>query len=310
MTRQDLQYRIEAAIAAAGIALLRRLPPAWASSLAGTVTRTIGPLLPVTRVGDANLRLALPDLDASQRRRILRDAWENLGRTVAELPHVASLAHTPSGLGWEVVGGDILEAAARAGGPAIFVSGHLANWEILPATAAHYGMPMSSFYRAPSNPYVDHMLADLRSASMPPGTPNFAKGAQGARAAMQHLSKRGYLGMLADQKMNDGIPAPLFGYVAMTPAAAAAFALRYRCPVIPAHSERLGPAQLRVVIEPPMDLPDTGNRARDIATLTAAINARIEAWVRARPGEWLWLHRRWPKQPQRWTDDASEPSGS
>jgi len=26
----------------------------------------------------------------------------------------------------------------------------------------------------------------------------------------------------------------------------------------------------------------------------ARVNATIESWVRARPEQWLWLHRRWP----------------
>ena len=60
--------------------------------------------------------------------------------------------------------------------------------------------------------------------------------------------------------------------------------------------ERLGPARLRIVVEPPLALPDSGDRDADILALTEAINRRLEAWVRARPKSWLWLHRRWPKE--------------
>jgi KDO2-lipid IV(A) lauroyltransferase len=49
------------------------------------------------------------------------------------------------------------------------------------------------------------------------------------------------------------------------------------------------------MIEPPLPLPDTGDRAADIATLTQQINDILERWVRANPASWLWLHRRWPK---------------
>ncbi|MBV9758790.1 MAG: lauroyl acyltransferase, partial [Alphaproteobacteria bacterium] len=37
-----------------------------------------------------------------------------------------------------------------------------------------------------------------------------------------------------------------------------------------------------------------GDRTADIATLTRAVNATLERWIRARPEGWLWLHRRWP----------------
>ena len=101
--------------------------------------------------------------------------------------------------------------------------------------------------------------------------------------------------MLMDQKMNDGIEARFFGRPAMTAPALAALALRLRCPVVPAHVERLGPARFRLVCDPPLPLPGTGNRAADVLVLTQMVNDRLEQWIRARPGEWLWLHRRWPK---------------
>ncbi|MFT9091447.1 MAG: lysophospholipid acyltransferase family protein, partial [Gluconacetobacter sp.] len=82
---------------------------------------------------------------------------------------------------------------------------------------------------------------------------------------------------------------------AMTAPALAAMALRYRGPGIPGYVERLGPARLRIHVEPPLALPDSGDRQADILALTQAVNDRLERWVRARPGTWLWLHRRWPK---------------
>ncbi len=295
MTRRQIQYRAEALLVRGALWLLCRLGAETASNLGGFLARHLGPLLPVTRVGEANLRAALPDLDTAARRVVLRSVWDNLGRTVAELPHIAALEGTASGPGWEIEGAEIVTALAAQGGPAILFSAHIGNWELLPAMAGHLGLKMSSFYRAATNPEVDALIMNLRTRATGPGVPNFAKGSQGARAAIGHLARGGYLGMLVDQKMNDGIEAPFFGRPAMTAPAAAAFALRYRCPIIPAHVERLGPARLRLVVEKPMDLPDTGDRQADVLTLTTAINARLEAWVRARPGEWLWLHRRWPK---------------
>ena len=26
------------------------------------------------------------------------------------------------------------------------------------------------------------------------------------------------------------------------------------------------------------------------------INAKLESWIRERPGDWLWMHKRWPKE--------------
>jgi KDO2-lipid IV(A) lauroyltransferase len=291
----QVQYRIEAAAAWLVIALLRSLGPVRASNLAGAVARAIGPLLPVTRVGDANLRRAMPDMDAATRAATLKTVWDNLGRVAAELPHVSSLGPAREGPGYEVVGEQHIRDAAAGPGPVIFFSGHIGNWETLPVIAARHGIALSNFYRAASNPLVDRMITDLRMRAVGEGVPNFPKGAAGARAALAHLARHGFLGMLVDQKMNDGISVPFFGHAAMTAPAAAAFALRFRCPLIPAHTQRLGPARVRLIVEAPLALPNTGDRTADIATLTATMNAKLEQWIRDRPGEWLWLHRRWPR---------------
>ena len=295
-----LAMRLEAFAARVTIRLLRALSPVQASNLGAAVCRLIGPMLPVSRVADSNLRLAMPELDRAARRRTVRGVWENLGRTVGEFPHIASLRKdTPSGPGWEMIGEDVLHAQAERGGPAIFVSGHIANWEMLPPAVAHYGMRFSSMYRAAGNPLIDRMIRDLRDEAMGSQIPLFAKGAKGARAALAHVGKGGYLGLLVDQKMNDGVEARFFGHPAMTAPALAAMALRYGVPVIPGHVERVGPARFRLICEPPLILPDSGDRRQDQIALTQTVNDVLERWIRERPESWLWLHRRWPKDVSR-----------
>lgn len=291
----NVAHRAEALLAHAALRLLRALGPVASSNLFGTMARGIGPLLPVSRIADANLRAAMPELDAVARRQVVRGVWDNLGRTAGELPHIAGLHETLSGPGWELVGEETLRWLAAKGGPAIFFSGHIGNWEVLPVAAAAHGVPVSLFYRPAENKQIDALILDLRRQATRADVQMFPKGAAGARQSLAHLSRGGRLAMLMDQKMNDGIKAEFFGRSAMTAPALAALALRLRCPVIPGYVERLGPARFRVVCEPPLALPDTGNRPADIATLTQMVNDTLERWIRAKPESWLWLHRRWPK---------------
>ena len=292
--------RLETAVVGAAIRLLRALGPVRASDLGGAVARAIGPALPVSRVADANLRRAMPALDRAARRRVVRGVWDNLGRTAGELPHLGALREdTPSGPGWVLEGREHLLALRAHAGPVIFVSGHIGNWELLPVVTAAYGFPVATFYRAASNPRVDAMIQSLRIAARvrhpdPAGFAAFPKGASGARGALRHLASGRHLGMLVDQKMNDGIEARFFGLPAMTAPALAGMALRLRCPVIVGHVERTGPARFRLRCEAPVVLPDTGDPARDRLLLTQAVNDQLERWIRAKPQDWLWLHRRWP----------------
>ena len=106
--------------------------------------------------------------------------------------------------------------------------------------------------------------------------------------------------MLVDQKMNEGIEARLFGHPAMTATSAAAFALRFRCLLVPVHvgAHRSGPLPRRAW-RPPLPLPDSGDQHADIAALTQAMNDCLERWIRAWPEGWLWLHRRFPLEVYR-----------
>lgn len=283
---------IQAATLALAVRLLRRLGPVAASNLGGAIARTIGPRLGPSRVADANLRRALPELDAAARQRVIRAVWDNVGRIVGELPHLPALRRTAAGPGWEITGEEHLRAAGQA---ALFFSGHFGNWELLLPAAGQLGLPLSGVYRAPSNPAVDALTRQLRLAAMHPRATLFAKGAAGARLLLKHLGAGHPLALLADQKMNDGIPVPFFGRPAMTAPALAQFALRCNAPLLPARVDRLGPARFRIVVEPPIPITPTTDRQADVLAIMTAVNATLERWVRADPGAWLWLHRRWPR---------------
>ncbi len=274
----------------AGFQFLRRLGPVRASNLGAGVTRLIGMRLPVSRVADRNLRAAFPGMTAAERRRVIAEVWETIGRNVGELPHLAALRETASGPGWEMVGRENIPA-----GQAIFFSAHYGNWEMVLPIASQLGVAVSGFYRRASNPVMDRIISTQRMAALGPGVAMFPKGAQGARQALAHVMAGGSLGLLVDQKMNDGIAAPFFGRPAMTAPAAAQFALRFGLPLVPIRVQRLGPGRVRMIVEPPLAVARTGDRQADILALTTAMNATVERWVRADPGAWLWLHKRWPK---------------
>ena len=291
----ELSQRSQAIALGGAVGLLRRLGPVAASDLGGFVARNIGPLLSASRVADANLRHALPELEAAERARIIRAVWDNLGRTAAELPHLAGFVRTDHGPGWELDGEDHIDALRRRNAPVLFFSGHFGNWEMVLPIAAQLGLTVSGFYRAASNRRVNAIIQEMRERALGGNVAMFAKGAHGAREALQHLGRGGSLGLLVDQKMNDGIAVPFFGRSAMTAPALAQFALRFRTPVVPIRMQRLGPARFRLICEAPLSVPLIGNRQADIYALTLAVNRTLERWIRTDPASWLWLHRRWPK---------------
>ena len=286
-----LRYAMEGAAVAAVFAFFGALPTPVASALGGALGRLLGPLLGVNRRARQNLLRALPEASPAQIERTLRAMWANLGRVAAEYPHLKSFHPYRAGGRIEMVGTEHLDEAKRAAGGTIFFSGHLANWEVAPLTVTKYGLQVAVVYRAPNNPIVERLIWRVRG---PVAGFRVRKGPSGVRDIVRHMKRGDHLAMLVDQKMNDGISVPFFGREAMTAPALAELALRYDCPVYPVRVERLAGANFRITVFPKMALPRSGDRAADVQATMRQVNAHLEAWIRDRPEQWLWIHRRWP----------------
>jgi KDO2-lipid IV(A) lauroyltransferase len=290
----SLLLRIGHAIQGALLALLwgafKLLPVERASGLGGAIARGIGPLLGVSRVARRNVARAFPEMTAAEIDATVRAVWDNLGRVAGEFPHVGQLDVFDDPR-VTVEGAEHIDRLRDDGKPGIFFTAHLGNWELAAITVTQRGVPLGVVYRAANNPTADDLIRRGR-ASLPGEL--LAKGRDGAKRALAILQRGGHLGLLPDQKMNDGISVPFFGRPAMTAPALAQFALKYDCPVVPVHVVREDGFRFRVIVEPPLDIRPTGDRHKDIATITVAVNLVIETWIRATPGQWLWLHRRWP----------------
>jgi len=288
---RDVAHRLEAFGARLLFGLFRLLPLDAASALGGWLGRAIGPRLGVTKRAAINLRRALPEFDAAAARRVMRDMWDNLGRVVAEYPHLAEFRVYGDDGRIAFVGDDILDPVIASGKSAIFISAHYGNWEIATMAATQRGLDVAEIYRAANNPWIDRLIASYRDSV---GSELIPKGTIAARRSIAALRDGRHLAMLVDQKMNDGIAVPFFGRDAMTAPALAQLALRFDCAIMPARVERLKGARFRIVMSPPIEIARSGDRQADTLAIMTAVNAEIERWLRNRPEMWLWLHRRWP----------------
>ncbi|MDR3435903.1 lysophospholipid acyltransferase family protein [Telmatospirillum sp.] len=284
-------FRLEAIAVWVLYRFFEALPIDAASAVGGMIGRVIGTRLPVTQHARRNLARIFPDWSEAERQAVIVRMWDNIGRTAGEYPHIPELTFGP-GQRVEIEGMEHFEALRDDGKPGLFFSGHFGNWEILGPFAARHGIPLHLIYRAATNPYVNWVYTRGRAND---GVALIPKGAIGARMALEKLRRGEHIGMLVDQKMNDGIAVPFFGLEAMTAPALAAFAFKFKCPVVPAHIIRLGGAHFRIIFDPPMAFEDTGHRHEDVLRAMTQVNETLERWIRERPDHWLWLHKRWPE---------------
>ncbi len=289
---RDLVWRLEAAGVDIVSFVLRSLPVDVASWVGAALFRTLGPLSGAHRTARRNLCLAFPERSPGERDIILTEQWESFGRYVAEFPVLDRLTQASGRV--EVVDGERLSRIAAARRPVIFISGHFANFEIMAAVIVGAGIDCDVTYRAANNPYVD---ARIKQSRFDYGIRMFApKGGEGARALLAAMAQGRSVAMLNDQKYDGGVAGHFFGKPVFTNPAAVRLALKFGCDIQPMSIERLKGARFRCIVHEAIRPQTTGNRAHDLTAGVAAINAFIEDRVRRRPGEWWWLHKRWPAE--------------
>lgn len=277
------RYLWHAAVAYFFYAIFCILPPAAASALGGFIGRVIGWRHEGSRRALRNLQLVLPER-AAEHKTIIRGMWDNFGRILGEYPHLQKIWNDGH---IEVVGAENLPVDPKG---VVFLTAHLANWEIAPTIALQNGWDMAVIYRPLNNIYLDSLLRRVRNGGE---QKLFTKSAEGAMELMRHVRRGGAAGLLVDQRLTDGVNVPFFGQPALTSQFPAILALRYGARLLPARVERINGIQQRLTLYPMLKNPDQGSENEKIVEITSAINNMFEQWIRARPDQWLWSHRRW-----------------
>ena len=241
-------------------------------------------------MAETNLRIVFPDASDAEIARLLDAQWDEFGRWCAEIPIVNRIANDPSRV--EIEGVERLKALAEGGGPAVLISGHFSNFDIMAVAIVRSGVKCQITYRATNNPFVDKRIVDSRRRY---GVTLFApKGALGTRELFRAMARGECVSLMNDQKFNSGVAAPFFGGHGAHGYGACTLALKFGVPILPMSVQRLEKARFKVIVHEPFTLADTGKRNADIEAGVRRINAFMEERILARPTEWFWVHRRWP----------------
>lgn len=275
---------------------LSHVSPERASDIGGWLGRKIGPRLSQHKVALENLARAYPDWSQAQINETALAAWESAGRTAGELPHLPKINPYGKDSRVEIINPEGLDAITQSSKGAVLVSGHFANWEVMAASICNRPVDCLVTYRAINNPHIDRRLNRARRAY---GISVLTPKGLGTRSLMNALKAGRAIAILNDQKFREGIAIPFFGHDAMTAPGPARLAMKYDVPIVTMSTVRTGPARFRVTVHPPITPPQTGNLEADLKTTVTQITAFIETRVRENPGQWFWMHRRWPKKPRK-----------
>jgi KDO2-lipid IV(A) lauroyltransferase len=278
------------------MAVLARLP--W--PLQRGLGRILGTLLCMAlgsrrRVATRNLALCFPQLDPAARERLLRAHFSAIGIGVFEFARAWWGSVAPLRRGLVVEGLEHLAAARADGRGVIVVSGHFTTLEVCGRLLCDRGVPLAGMYRPHAGAAMEWAVkrGRLRYAVA-------MFGREELRPAIRHLKDGGLLWFAPDQdtRRGDSVFVPFFGRPASSLTSTHQLARLSGAAVLAFAHERRNDGGYTLRLSPAFaDFP-----TRDATADTARVMAAIEAMARAVPAQYLWIHRRFKRQP-----DGSDP---
>lgn len=280
---KKVKYIIEAFFVYLFLYFFRLLPIEIASKIGGYIFRLLSHTLPVNKVAMKNLAICFPAQSIKEKKETLSKSWDHFGRVFAEIVHWNNISQEEYKKRVKIH----YKSKQDLKG-ALLISAHLGNWELMTRIAKEEGINLCTVYRPANNPYVDNLINNLRKKF---GALLIKKGMSGIRSVIKNLKENRTVGMLVDQKTNDGINVPFFELKAKTTPSPAAIALKYKIPIIPVSFIRVKGLNYYVEFDNPIPI-----KAEDTPyTIMSKINKIFENWIIKHPEQWFWFHNRWPK---------------
>jgi len=241
------------------------------------------------KVAARNLELCFPELTPSARTQLLRAHFSALGIGVFEFARAwwGTIASLRPGL--QVEGLEHLETARVNGRGVIVISGHFSTLEVCGRLMCDYA-PLAGMYRPHASPVMEWAVRRGRARYARAMFPK-----QDVRGAVRHLKHGGLLWYAPDQdpSRGDTVFVPFFGIPANSLASTHQLARMSGAAVVPFQHFRRPDGGYTLKLWPALgDFPGT-----DATADTARIISAIETMTRAAPEQYLWVHRRFKRQP-------------
>ncbi len=271
---------------------LRRMPLPMARGFGRGLGRLLyAGLSRYRRVCLKNLTLVYRDLSPAEITRMARAVFAHFGQVAAEFIQLPRLSRDGVDALTTVEGEENLQAALEGGKGVLLITGHFGNWEWMARWLTTHGYALNVVARDARDPEATKLMAETRVGS-------------GAKVLYRGSSVRGILGalkrneiaaLLPDQNAAD-VFVPFFGFPTGTVDGPAVLHLKTGSPLLFSWCWREGD-RFRISFEPPVVIEAEGSKTESIERVMALVNARLEAQIRLRPTQWLWLHNRWKASP-------------
>jgi Kdo2-lipid IVA lauroyltransferase/acyltransferase len=241
-----------------------------------------------------NLARAFPEKPLPELIAIAKGAYRNIGIMAAEFFEIPYINRNNIQQYMDVEGMTHLKEALKQNKGVLSIVAHFGNWEMMAAAVPAVAGPMHIVYRPLDNPVLENLINWVRAAHGNVMVPKEGAVLKAARL----LGQKKIIGILIDQNMaaREGAFVNFFGRPACTTVSLAFLAMKTGAPVLPAFMIRMNDGRYKFLLQPAVELIDTGNTRRDMIANTQKFTDIIEDIVRQYPDQYFWVHQRWKTQ--------------
>ena len=253
-------------------------------SLFGYLFKKVGPLFKSKKVIKKNLE-NLKNLSEEEKKNIIFKMWESYGIVFIEYIFLNKFRREKDLINIE--GKEILDDIIKSNKPAIFVSGHFSNFELMSLSMTKSGLKLATIYRPLNNFFLNPFMEYLRRKFVCQN--QIKKGVNGVRKAIDFVKKNYSIALMVDQRVSEGEKINFFGKPALTTTLPAQIAIKYDLPIIPVFIKRDKDNSFTIRFFKKIVHTDF----KDKLELTLRLNQIIEQMIIENPHEWIWTHNRW-----------------
>jgi KDO2-lipid IV(A) lauroyltransferase len=124
-------------------------------------------------------------------------------------------------------------------------------------------------------------------------------GTEVMRALEAALGANKAVALLSDRDLKGrGVEVTFFGEQTTLPPGPATLSIRTGAPLLPVASYYEGDDGYRVVVRPPIPVPEVGSRTEKVQQMTQSLADEMERLILAAPDQWHLVQPNWPSDPR------------
>ena len=254
----------------------------------GFIFKNFGSLFRSKKISHNNLSLALPNINKSERDKIINNMWENYGKIFSEYMFIKKF-RLNSEFSRKIIveNQEELEKIKSQKKPVIFISGHFNNFELMAMHLEKSDIDLAAVYRPLNNKFLNPIMERIRKKYI--CKKQIKKGISGTKELLKEFKKGTSIALMIDQRVSEGIKSNLFGKEALTTTIPAQFIKKFDASVVPIHIERLVNDTFKLKIQESIKFSDD----ETMNEITLKLNKILEKMIMTNPDQWIWTHNRW-----------------